>query len=496
MTLFTKPEKKFVVILGRIIDCNPFLPERVALEKQALGSTFLDRDANWNLEPTIYRRSENVVRIAEKAEALIASKKKARSSAHPWTEEEIQLFADLVDYVMFSRLAEDFSDFIDGAWSRVSKVYERFQIDLADVQPDQLRSHDNRSSSHLFAIYFQLYRAFRNIFDHLIGNSAPIIQLRAEVWRSIFSHDVRRYRAYLYEHMRDFSTLITGPSGSGKELVARAIGLSSYIPYSEERRRFELTPSNMFAPINLSAMSPTLIESELFGHKKGAYTGAVADRKGWLEACPEFGSVFLDEIGELEEGIQVKLLRVLQERTFQRLGETAEIPFLGKIIAATNHDVAAEMQSGGFREDFYYRLCSDRIHMPSLSQRCEANSKELQHLVEHLLRRVTPEHESKLTAELLDWIERNLGAHYDWPGNVRELEQCIRSWLIRKDYQPAGSIRNNSDQLKSLLRDATFTADELIAIYCAAKYEKLGSYQAVGKQLQLDRRTVKSRIDG
>ena len=264
MSHFANPEKKFVVVLGRIIDCNPFLPERVALEKQALGSNFLDRDANWNLDPTIYRRSENVIRIAEKADVLITSKRKARSSNQPWSSEEDQLFADLVDYVMFSRLAEDFSDFIDGAWSRVSKVYERFKADLAEVQPEQLESHGNRSPHHLFAIYFQLYRAFRNIFDHLIGNSAPIIQLRAEVWKSIFTHDVRRYREHLYARMCDFSTLITGPSGSGKELVARAVGLSSYIPYSEERGQFELTPANMFVPINLSALSPTLIESELF----------------------------------------------------------------------------------------------------------------------------------------------------------------------------------------------------------------------------------------
>ena len=272
--------------------------------------------------------------------------------------------------------------------------------------------------------------------------------------------------------MFDFSTLITGPSGSGKELVARAIGLSSYVPYSEQRNRFELAAAEMFLPISLSAMSPSLIESELFGHKKGAYTGAVADRKGWLEACPEFGAVFLDEIGELDHGIQVKLLRVLQERSFQRLGDTSEIPFQGKIIAATNRDLAVEMQSGDFRKDLYYRICSDRIHMPTLRERCQANHHELQHLVEHLLRRVIQEEDAQLTAALLEWIDENLGANYDWPGNVRELEQCIRSWLIRQDYQPAKPDQRNADQLKPMLKDATYTADELVSLDCGRQCMK------------------------
>lgn len=494
LAVFTRPERAFIVTLGQIIDCNPFLPERVALEKSALGDAYVQRDANWNLDPTIFRRSENVTLIAEKAEQLLAEKASQSRSASHWSHGDKTLYADLVDYVMFSRLVESFSDLIDSEWAGAGPIYERFRKELSAIEPVELQTLGNRRPAHLFAIHFQLYRAFRNIFDHLIGDSPPIIQLRGEVWQSIFTHDVRRYRDHLFERMRDFSTLITGPSGSGKELVARAIGLSTYIPYSEEQKRFELSRNSVFKPINLSALSPTLIESELFGHKRGAYTGAVADRKGWLEACPQFGSVFLDEIGELAEGIQVKLLRVLQERTFHRLGETAEVPFVGKIIAATNRELATEMQSCHFRQDLYYRICSDQIHMPSLSQRFNANSKELRHLVQHLLRRIISIEDGDIVTEVLDWIHQNLGPTYPWPGNVRELEQCIRSWLIRKDYQPTIAIRSSAE-LHGLLQDTALTADELVAKYCAAKYEELGSYQAVGQLLGLDRRTVKSRIE-
>jgi transcriptional regulator with AAA-type ATPase domain len=193
---------------------------------------------------------------------------------------------------------------------------------------------------------------FWHIFDNIVGESMPIARLRAAVWQSIFTHDMRRYRRSLYNRISDVTTLITDPSGTGKELVARAIGLSQYIAFDAQRQCFSGDMTNMFLTLNLSALSPTLIESELFGHRKGAFTGAVADRAGWLEISPRNGTVFLDEIGELDAAIQVKLLRVVQSRVFQRLGETDERPFHGKIIAATNRDLAAEIRAGRFREDF------------------------------------------------------------------------------------------------------------------------------------------------
>jgi hypothetical protein len=175
-------------------------------------------------------------------------------------------------------------------------------------------------AAHVFACLFQIRRAVWHIFDNIVGESMPIARLRAAVWQSIFTHDMRRYRRSLYNRMSDVTTLITGPSGTGKELVARAIGLSQYIAFDVQRQCFCGDMSNMFLTLNLSALSPTLIESELFGHRKGAFTGAVADRADWLEISPRNGTVFLHEIGELDAAIQVKLLCVVQSRVFQRLG--------------------------------------------------------------------------------------------------------------------------------------------------------------------------------
>ena len=204
----------------------------------------------------------------------------------------------------------------------------------------------------MIACFFQLRRAFFHVFFFIVGRSPAAARLRAAAWESIFTHDLRRYQRSLYRHLGDVTTLITGPSGTGKELVARAIGLSRYVPFDGQAGRFVENFHEGFHAVNLSALSPTLIESELFGHRRGAFTGAVADRVGWLESCPANGSVFLDEIGELDPAIQVKLLRVLQRRTFQRLGDTADRRFPGKILAATNRDLVAEIDGGAVPRRF------------------------------------------------------------------------------------------------------------------------------------------------
>ena len=144
----------------------------------------------------------------------------------------------------------------------------------------------------------------------LLAVPCPRLALRASIWQSVLTCDMRRYRRTMWKRMADFPTLVTGPSGSGKELVARAIGGARYIPFDPIRLTFDSDQQSAFLAINVAALSPTLIESELFGHRRGSFTGAIADRKGWLETCPALGSVFLDELGEMDLSLQVKLLRV------------------------------------------------------------------------------------------------------------------------------------------------------------------------------------------
>ena len=147
-----------------------------------------------------------------------------------------------------------------------------------------------REASYTFAGFFQIHRAFYHIFEHIIGSSLSAARLRAAVWQSIFTHDMRRYRRFFYDRMGDFATLITGPSGTGKELVARAIALSRYHPISTRRSRtFGNDLQDSFHPINLAALSPTLIESELFGHRRGSLHRCPAGPARLVGALPTTG---------------------------------------------------------------------------------------------------------------------------------------------------------------------------------------------------------------
>src|SRR5438094_835060 len=270
-----------------------------------------------------------------------------------------------------------------------------------------------------------------------------------------------------------------------------------YLPFDSRTQRFAARFGDLFHPLNLSALSPTLIESELFGHRRGAFTGALQDRAGWLETCEPFGTVFLDEIGDADPAIQVKLLRVLQARTFQRLGDTKPLLFRGKIMAATNRDLAREIQAGRFREDFYYRLCSDIIATPPLADQLRESPDELPNLILFLARRLLGDEEAEALAdEVQAWIEEHLGPSYPWPGNVRELEQCVRNVLIRGEYRPPTARDGHpEEQLAAALRAGALTADQLLARYCALVYAETRSYQETARRLGLDRRPVKSKVD-
>ncbi|MBV8907189.1 MAG: sigma-54-dependent Fis family transcriptional regulator, partial [Acidobacteriia bacterium] len=283
---------------------------------------------------------------------------------------------------------------------------------------------------------------------------------------------------------------------TGKELVARAIAQSRYVAFDDRKLAFPGEDEPSFFAINISALSPTLVESELFGHRRGAFTGALADRKGWLEFCPEPGSVFLDEIGDLDPAIQVKLLRVIETRTFYPVGESAGRRFHGKLITATNRDLPDLMRRGVFREDLYYRLCSDQVTTPSLADQLADSPGVLRELVVYMARRVAGADAEELAKEVITWIEENLGVSYEWPGNYRELEQLVKNVLIRRNYRPTGKIaRDPVEDFVTTARAGQLSADELLSRYITIVYSRTGSYEETARRLQLDRRTVKSKVD-
>ena len=318
---------------------------------------------------------------------------------------------------------------------------------------------------------------------------------------------MRRYLRMLYARMNDVNTLITGPTGTGKELVAEAVGFSQYIPFTPKNERFAVNFKQSFHPLNLSAMPSSLIESQLFGHTDDAYSGAKRDREGWLHKCSSpHSAILLDEIGDVSASVQVKLLRVLENRVFQRVGDTVDLPFEGKIVAATNRDLAAEVDAGRFRQDLYYRLRADTISTPSLREQLDDCPGDLHDLVLFLARRilrnrvedVDVEKEAKsLGADAEDWIEHELDDDYGWPGNTRELEQCVRSIMVRKSYRPAQSREPDlEDGLHGALVAAAengLTAKELERWYCLVALEKTGSYKQGAELIGMNRHTFTKR---
>jgi two-component system response regulator AtoC len=224
----------------------------------------------------------------------------------------------------------------------------------------------------------------------IIGNSPAILQICKTIGSVAASNA---------------PVLITGESGTGKEVVARAIHHHS-------------GRTGLFLPINCSALAENLLESELFGHEKGSFTGAVARKQGKFELANE-GTLFLDEMGDMPASLQAKLLRVLQEGTFERVGGTQTLHSDARIIAATNRDLVQMTKEQRFREDLYYRLNVVHVHLPPLRERMD----DLPALTEHLLKKVNKKQHTRIR-HIADKAWRRL-KDYAWPGNVRELENLL-----------------------------------------------------------------------
>ena len=280
-----------------------------------------------------------------------------------------------------------------GAYDYVSKPFKPDEIVLAlrKAEERELLRRENR------ALKEQIRQ--ENQYESILAKSAPMV----DIFKTI-------------SKIADFKTtvLVTGESGVGKELVAKAI-------HTRGARK-----SHPFVAINCGAIPENLLESELFGHKKGAFTDANADRRGLFEEATG-GTLFLDEIGELPLSLQVKLLRVLQEDSIRRLGDSKDIKIDVRIIAATHRDLAAETKAGRFREDLYYRINVLPIAIPPLRARRE----DISLLIDHFVAR----NNTRLGTQTrgVSNEARKVLLEYAWPGNVRELENTIERAMVLGD---------------------------------------------------------------
>ncbi len=360
----------------------------------------------------------------------------------------------------------------------------------------EMRGFERAEAVRVFAIFYQIRRAHHFIVRGLPGRSACMLNFRRHLWTSVFTHDIGWYERRLWNRMEDFSTLLLGETGTGKGTAAAALGRSGFIPYDDYRGTFTESFAASFISLNLSQFPETLIESELFGHRKGAFTGAMEAHQGIFARCSPHGAIFLDEIGDVSPPVQIKLLQILQERVFTPVGSHERLRFNGRVIAATHRPIHELRTHGIFREDFYYRLCSDTIIVPSLRERFRDDPLEREDLLEHVLLRTVGAPEPELAELVRRALRESVGQSYDWPGNVREFEQAIRRILITQRYVPerATEPAGEMDRLLAQVKDGAIDASQLLAGYCRLLYSRSRNLEAVARITRLDRRTVKRHL--
>ena len=303
-------------------------------------------------------------------------------------------------------------------------------------------------------------------FESIIGKSAEMQKI-FEMVRRVASSKA--------------SVLITGESGVGKELIANAV--------------HNLSPrkDKPLIKVHCAALSESLLESELFGHEKGAFTGAVARKRGRFELAHE-GSIFLDEIGEIDQNVQIKILRVLQDKRFERVGGEETVETDVRVIAATNRDLEKEIAEGRFREDLYYRLNVVHIHVPPLRERKD----DIPLMVSSFLKEFAKENGKNITS--IDSHARAALYKYDWPGNIRQLRNCMESAVVMcagdtltlDDFPPTISQHNAQDVVQ-IPTGLTLDAAEKIYINETLAANK-GNKSKTADVLAIGRKTLHRKL--
>jgi DNA-binding NtrC family response regulator len=478
-------DRDFFKLVSRAAFCNPFSDERIDLDLK-----IADCPSDVSLET----RMECVVeKLKERVKKLECAKK---ADINFYGGEERIILQSAFMFEVFHRFNKQFdgliSDQVKAGDTLCSVSFASEPIGML-----QKRGFSSEEAHWLFALLYQLRRAYYFIDQGLIGQSQCMKELRLNLWNNVFTHDLRLYERFLWNHMEDFSTLLLGETGTGKGTAAAAIGRSGFIPYDTDKKYFIESFMSNFISINLSSYSESLIESELFGHEKGSFTGAIGKHQGIFSQCSPHGSILLDEIGDVSLPVQLKLLQLIQERTFSPVGSHDKLRFNGRIIAATNKPLDQLRQVGLFRDDFYYRLCSDCIVVPSLRQRLQENPEEMDDILDFIIARLAGESSKELVGLIRDVIQSSLGADYLWPGNVRELEQAVRRILLSRRYEGDRGISEQDVKGKifSGIESGTFNAQQLLSSYCALLYNRYGTYEKVSRRINLDRRTVKRYVD-
>lgn len=471
-------KRDFFRSVRKAIFANPFGPARLEHDLQATGMT-----AGTPLPEILQGLVKKVGKTLQEVEG----------DDHLLDSEELELVRYGKLFYTFHLFCNDIDSHIQ---TQLMKGDECCPVEFAAGFLGMLTrfGFSRAEATRFLELSFQMRRAYFFIRS-IAGSSECVRQLRSALWHNIFTGDIQMYERFLWNRMEDFSTMILGETGTGKGVSASAIGRSNFIPFNARTNTFSESFARAFLAINLSQFPEQLIESELFGHKKGSFTGAIESHQGVFAQCSPCGAIFLDEIGDVTVPVQIKLLQVLQSRTFTPVGSRKTEQFQGRIIAATNKDIDKLRRAGDFRDDFYYRLCSDVIEVPPLRTRIRQNPDELKELLAVVVERIIGRQSAELTERLHTAISTNLPEGYHWPGNIRELEQCARRMLLNNDYSWQQAEQDDQPRTSlTALAEEGVSAQQLLAEYCKLIYRQHGTYEAVARITRLDRRTAKKYV--
>jgi DNA-binding NtrC family response regulator len=484
-TSLTPRDRDFFRLVSLAAFSNPFSDERIELDIK-IAECPSDISIDERLEYVSWKVKERVGKLKEKGKADIRL----------YSDDERLIMQSAFMFEIYFIFSKQFDKLI-GNQLKEAEISCPVPFAGDSISMFLKRGFDMNEACRYFAILYQIKRAYYFISKSLIGQSPSMKNVKLHLWNNVFTYDIRLYERFLLNRMEDFSTLLLGDTGTGKGTAAAAIGRSGYIPYDRNKGLFREGFMSSFIFINLSLYTESLIESELFGHKKGAFTGAINQHKGIFSRCSPYGSILLDEIGDVSPTIQLKLLQLLQERIFSPVGSHEKLRFNGRVIASTNKSLDELRKKGLFRSDFYYRLCSDCIMVPSLYDRIRENPNELDLLLNNIIYLLTGEESGELVSLIRESIRSTLGDDYPWPGNVRELEQAARRILLTKEYSGDRVLpeQGTKQRLVAGIDKGDLNAQELLSGYCAMLYERYGTYEEVSRRMNLDRRTVKRYIE-
>jgi transcriptional regulator with AAA-type ATPase domain len=402
--------------VSRLPFTNPFEPAWEALHEAALAHRHVRSE-----------RGDATTLRAQVEEALVWAQGRLAAGAEP-TPRERAVCQGVALFLLWDGFAAPLGALVDRGdvevpfWEAFALRHEKLRCFPGVALPEP---------AHLLALLYQARRAHGFIARKIGGRSPSAAAARAALWRAILGGDPCAYAGGLYRRMTEIPVLITGETGTGKELAAQCVGLSGYIPFDPALRRFVARFEAEYHARNLGEVPRDLVESALFGHRKGAFSGALADAQGYFALPGEHGALFLDEIGELPEHVQAKLLRPLQSREFVPLGDPRPRPCLGRHLFATHRDLAALCRAGTFRADLHERLDGARIHMPPLRLMLAEAPDDLRAYVHTFVA-------DKLDdpAQVEAWTERVVAAvragsaGHPWPRNLRELRNATNRALL------------------------------------------------------------------